>query len=648
MCKVSVALVMVASLLATGVVRGDVSLGTNGTKTEGACDNREGGIGVSGSGHSQTCKVTWTFPGPSGDYEIIVIALQERDGSPGYKVSLNGKQIKSGQVGNAYGGLICDKNCPDGGGWRSCWPNKKVDLKCGKHRVNKGDKITYAVTSAYPCGSSHGAYGITYGVKFKGSASGGDGGGDGGGGDDGGGSGGNVKIVEPSGSELTIGKEYTLKAEGDNIKWYYDIAGDNKPWFDLGEGSTVKYTIPDVSTSQFTLKAEGSGGSDQKGYSLKGGGGGSTEPSCGNGKCESGEDCSSCEQDCGACENTTEVKIIEPTGEELTIGKEYTLKAEGNNIKWYYDIAGDNKEWFDLGEGNEVKYTIPDVSTSQFTLKAEGDGGDDQKGFKLAQSSSDNTDKTDNTDNTDDKTDKTDNTGSTSGNVAYELYNGQFDRLPDFDGLTADEEGSVPSFTIGDVTNSSSNYAVRFTCFIDIAREGDYTFSTSSDDGSALYIGDTKVVDNDGMHAMEEKSGTIKLGEGTYPITVTFFQAGGGQGLDVAWKTPGSSSAQQIPQDKLLATGPDNTDLSDRGIGIDASNGGFSVAASRTRVTISGLDPSGTYTVQFLDLSGSVLGTSVVKGLSGAVAPMPSVAQEVLLLRVQGGSRDITRKIIRE
>ena len=641
MRKIHVVLCMVACLFAAGAVRGDVSLGTNGTKTEGACDNREGGIGVSGNHEVSTCKVTWTFPGPSGDYEIIVIALQERDGNPGFKVSLNGKQIKSGGVGYATPNLVCAKSC-DKGGWRECWPNKKTELRCGKHRVNKGDKITYAVTSAYPCGSSHGAYGITYGVKFKGSASGG--------GDEGGGGGSAVKIVEPSGSELTIGKEYTLKAEGENIKWYYDIAGDNKPWFDLGKGNQVKYTIPDVSTSQFTLKAEGSGGSDQKGYSLKGGGGGgSTGPTCGNGKCESGEDCKSCEKDCGKCENTTEVKIIEPTGDELTIGKEYTLKAQGDNVKWYYDIAGDNKPWFDLGEGNEVKYTIPDVSTSQFTLKVEGDGGSDQKGFKLAESSSDNTDNTDNADDTGGTGDNADNTDNTSGNVAYEIYNGQFDKLPDFEGLTPDKKGSVPAFEIADITNSSSNYALRFSCFIDIAQEGDYTFSTTSDDGSALYIGDTKVVDNDGKHAMEEKSGTITLGEGTYPITVAFFQAGGGQGLEVGWKTPGSSSSQAIPEDKLLATGPENTGNADRGLrhaGTDRVE--FSIAASRTRVTISGLDPSETYTVQFVDLSGSVLGTSVVKGLTGAVTPVPSAAQEVLLLRVQGGAKDFTRKIIRD
>ncbi len=58
-----------------------------------------------------------------------------------------------------------------------------------------------------------------------------------------------------------------------------------------------------------------------------------------------------------------------------------------------------------------------------------------------------------------------------------------------------------------------------------------YTFFTSSDDGSALWIGDVRIVDNDGLHGMQDRSGSIALHAGWHPIRIEFFEAGGGAGL---------------------------------------------------------------------------------------------------------------------
>ena len=48
-----------------------------------------------------------------------------------------------------------------------------------------------------------------------------------------------------------------------------------------------------------------------------------------------------------------------------------------------------------------------------------------------------------------------------------------------------------------------------------------------------------KILDNDGLHAMEGKSMDISLAKGLHPIEVQFFQAGGGDGLKLEWKTNG-------------------------------------------------------------------------------------------------------------
>jgi hypothetical protein len=131
----------------------------------------------------------------------------------------------------------------------------------------------------------------------------------------------------------------------------------------------------------------------------------------------------------------------------------------------------------------------------------------------------------------------------------YEYYEGDWDLLPDFDSLTTALVGKVDNFDIS-VRAQDDYFGFRFTGQIDIAAAGDYTFYTESDDGSQLYIGSTLVVDNDGLHGMVEQSGTISLTAGMHPITVTMFEKGGGEGLDVEYEGPGITR-QPIPDDVL-------------------------------------------------------------------------------------------------
>jgi hypothetical protein len=131
----------------------------------------------------------------------------------------------------------------------------------------------------------------------------------------------------------------------------------------------------------------------------------------------------------------------------------------------------------------------------------------------------------------------------------YEYYEGDWDLLPDFDSLTTALVGKVDNFDIG-VRTQNDYFGFRFTGQIDIATAGDYTFYTESDDGSQLYIGSTLVVDNDGLHGMVEQSGTISLSTGMHPITVTMFEKGGGEGLNVQYEGPGITKGP-IPDDVL-------------------------------------------------------------------------------------------------
>jgi hypothetical protein len=128
---------------------------------------------------------------------------------------------------------------------------------------------------------------------------------------------------------------------------------------------------------------------------------------------------------------------------------------------------------------------------------------------------------------------------STNG-VWYEYYEDYFDGLNDFDAraLTPKKSGVVANFDIG-VRDRGDGFGFRFTAMVDAPVEGYYTFYTSSDDGSKLYIDGAQVVDNDGFHGMQWRQGTRYLTAGKHSIMVTMFEWGGGEGLEVQVEGPG-------------------------------------------------------------------------------------------------------------
>ncbi|KAG0293088.1 hypothetical protein BGZ96_003360 [Linnemannia gamsii] len=166
--------------------------------------------------------------------------------------------------------------------------------------------------------------------------------------------------------------------------------------------------------------------------------------------------------------------------------------------------------------------------------------------------------------------------------VVFEYYEGEWDWLPNFDEMHPDHVGIVGNFMIDDTTErdlfrpqvytgpagnrsgfgvdgpagyqprrpykESGNFAVRFTTHIDITQDGVYSFWLSSNDGSVLYVSNTLVVENDGMHYSTESEGRILLQAGRHPMTVEFFHRNGkmlegfrstGPSLVVSYRAPG-------------------------------------------------------------------------------------------------------------
>ncbi|MGE4197953.1 MAG: M12 family metallo-peptidase, partial [Phycisphaerales bacterium] len=122
--------------------------------------------------------------------------------------------------------------------------------------------------------------------------------------------------------------------------------------------------------------------------------------------------------------------------------------------------------------------------------------------------------------------------------------------LPDFSTLTPYLNTSISSINIpstsGNFANSgrADQVGAVFSGFISAPATDFYALSIESDDGSRLYVGSTLVADNDGLHGMVERSGTIALAAGLHPVRVEFFENGGGAGCIARWQS--SSLARQV------------------------------------------------------------------------------------------------------
>jgi hypothetical protein len=71
--------------------------------------------------------------------------------------------------------------------------------------------------------------------------------------------------------------------------------------------------------------------------------------------------------------------------------------------------------------------------------------------------------------------------------VQYDYFEGSWEQLPDFGQLTPQLSGITTNISITP-SPRDTNYALRFTGYIDIPRRGVYRFILSSDDGSRLFI----------------------------------------------------------------------------------------------------------------------------------------------------------------
>ena len=115
----------------------------------------------------------------------------------------------------------------------------------------------------------------------------------------------------------------------------------------------------------------------------------------------------------------------------------------------------------------------------------------------------------------------------------YELEPGT-QRLPRFSGrmkpvatvYTNSLNVPLQDFTAGfpGVPNRFEWFAIDYSGRFWVSKKGKYQFVLESDDGSVLSVDDRVVIDNDGIHSVLAKKGSVSLREGVHQIRISYFQ----------------------------------------------------------------------------------------------------------------------------
>ncbi|WP_264525561.1 family 20 glycosylhydrolase [Flavobacterium sp. N502536] len=99
-------------------------------------------------------------------------------------------------------------------------------------------------------------------------------------------------------------------------------------------------------------------------------------------------------------------------------------------------------------------------------------------------------------------------------------------------------------------TKKERYIGLKFDGYLYIPETGNYTFSTLSDDGSKLFIDNELIVNNDGIHWLNEAYGTTKLEKGFHKINISYFDQIGGTTLN-CFIQPEGKEKQEISASQL-------------------------------------------------------------------------------------------------
>ena len=129
------------------------------------------------------------------------------------------------------------------------------------------------------------------------------------------------------------------------------------------------------------------------------------------------------------------------------------------------------------------------------------------------------------------------------------ITGGRFEWLPDFTTLTPFHTWTVANIDVPrrDYTQGFPElgidvlewFAIRLRGQLKIETDGTDAFVLTSDDGSKLYVDGNLIIDNDGLHGMRARRGSVALAAGYHDVEIQYFQGPRTAiGLQWSWQPP--------------------------------------------------------------------------------------------------------------
>ena len=91
------------------------------------------------------------------------------------------------------------------------------------------------------------------------------------------------------------------------------------------------------------------------------------------------------------------------------------------------------------------------------------------------------------------------------------------------------------------ISDRSTWFMIEYRGAFTVGKDGTYVFRLHSDDGSYLFIDGTMVIENDGKHKPESRSGSISLATGSHQLRLLYAQTTERMALQLFVRRPGTS-----------------------------------------------------------------------------------------------------------
>lgn len=130
--------------------------------------------------------------------------------------------------------------------------------------------------------------------------------------------------------------------------------------------------------------------------------------------------------------------------------------------------------------------------------------------------------------------------------LRYSLHKGRFKTVKEIQNISKSESGIARHSFLPDSAHNEG-YGLIYNGYFHANDKGIYEFSLNSDDGSALYINNKLVVNNDGIHGKKVEKGAIALSKGMYDAKIYYFQTTGYQYFNLNVISPDGTETRLIP-----------------------------------------------------------------------------------------------------